>query len=156
MLHTFSCTAYEIADFNYNSLKELGLLTVTEQNTEVEYEWFTTNIETLFNSEELVITNEDGEEYYNIDIGNNELFSFECINFAPGDKIKIITEDNPIPITITIGQTGTYIYEDGSHILKLSICPSGGWGGFSRDISLRTKGYKYRPFDMIASINLHT
>lgn len=155
MLHTFSCTAYEIADFDYNSLKEFGLLTIEDKITEAEYEWFTSNVKTLINSEYLIV-DDDNENYYNVDIGNNQLFSFECINFAPGDKIRITTESNPIPMIITIGQTGTYIYEDGERILSLSICPSGGWGGFSRDISLKTKGYKYRPFDMIASINLHT
>ena len=35
MLHTFSCTAYEVADFTYNNLLDLGFLTPRDTiNTE--------------------------------------------------------------------------------------------------------------------------
>ena len=32
MIHEFTCTAYEIADFNYQSLLDLGILSVNEIN----------------------------------------------------------------------------------------------------------------------------
>ena len=32
MIHEFTCTAYEVADFNYQSLLDLGILTVNEAN----------------------------------------------------------------------------------------------------------------------------
>jgi hypothetical protein len=52
MLHTFTCTAYEIADFDYNSLKELGLLTVQDPTNELEFEWFSSNIIDLVDLDE--------------------------------------------------------------------------------------------------------
>jgi hypothetical protein len=37
MLHTFTCTAYEVADYTYENLKALNLLELNQVETEYEF-----------------------------------------------------------------------------------------------------------------------
>lgn len=148
MIHEFSCTAYEIADFNYQSLKDLGLLTVEEIN-EHEVQWYSRNIKDILKSEE---TN----GWYRLDLEDKEVLGFTITGCYPGDKINIITSDSPLPIQIDIGVTGVYTYDLGRPVVGISILPVTDIGDFSRTITLNTQGYTYQKFDTIASIAMHT
>ena len=150
MIHEFTCTAYEVADFNYQSLLDLGILTINEAN-EIEKQWFSKNINEIFTPE-----NKQSNGYYPIDLENKDLTEFQCTGFAPGDIIKIMTKESAIPIQITIGTTGTYIYDEGRTILSIAILPSTLEGDFSRNILLGTQGYSNQKFDTVASINTYT
>ena len=152
MLHTFSCTAYEIAEFNYDSLIEFGLLKIEEPNT-LETQWNSYNIVNLLQDSS---NNIDEEGYYLVDLDDKIINSFSCTGFAPGDKIKLIIKDKPEPIIITIGQTGSYIYEDAEPILSISILPIKNTQDLPRDLFFETLGYTYQKFDMISSINMYT
>lgn len=150
MLHTFSATAYEIAEFSYESLIEFGLLNV-EEPSELETQWVSYNIKDLLKN-----SIADREGYYLVEINNQQIKSFSCTGFAPGDKIKLIISENSTPLIITIGQTGTYIYENAEPIISISILPQNNTKDFPRDLFFETLGYTYQKFDMIASINMKT
>ena len=153
MLHEFTCTAYEIADFNYVSLVNLGLLSVTNPQKR-EYTWVSYNIKDLFDSS--LITSSEGDQYYMINLEEKELSGFSCSGFAPGDKIRIVIADQIEPIIITIGQTGSYIYENSKSILSLGIMPQNNTEDFPRSFLLALKGYINQGFDTIASMSTHT
>ena len=150
MIHEFTCTAYEVADFDYQSLRDLGLLTIQDPN-EIEKTWFSKDISTLFNEE-----NKGSNGYYTLDTENREIVGFQCTGFAPGDKIQIMIKDAAVPLEITIGATGTYIYDEGKSIISIAILPMNDTGDFSRNVLLASEGYSYQRFDTIASISTHT
>ena len=155
MIHTFSCTAYEIAEFNYESLIELGLLTINEPES-LEFQWESQNIEFFLSSSSQGIQDNNGDIYYSVDVGEKEIYGFSCTGFLPGDKIKILIKDEPTPIIITIGQTGSYIYENAAPIINFSVCPLPKTESSSRDLFFKLMGYNYQKFDLIASMNLFT
>ena len=150
MIHEFTCTAYEIADFNYQSLRDLGILSV-EDISEVETQSFTRTIKDLLDANEKT---QDG--YYKLNLDDKELAGFQCTGFAPGDKIRILVADSPTPIDITIGTSGTYIYDEGKNIVTILFAPTDTDGDFPRNILLSTEGYTNQWFDTIASISTHT
>lgn len=150
MIHEFTCTAYEVADFNYQSLSSLGLLNIDFTN-EFERQWFTRNLNEIFTD-----TNKSSDGYYNLNLENKDIVNFECTGFAPGDKIKIIFKDSTDPLYVNIGTTGTYIYDEGKIIIGISVLPITKIGSFSRSITLSTQGYTSQQFDTIASIQTHT
>ena len=152
MIHEFTCTAYEIADFNYQSLLDLGILSVNEIN-EIEQQWFTKDTSSLFAPENYnTVTG-----YYNLNLDNKDLVGFQCTGFAPGDKIRITIKGQAVPTEIMIGTTGTYIYDEGKPIVGIAILPiDEDLGDFPRTVLLATSGYANQPFDTIASINTHT
>lgn len=152
MIHEFSCTAYEIADFNYQSLLSLGILSINEIN-EIEQQWFSRKINEL-----LIDKNYNANtKYYDIDLENKDVNGFQCTGFAPGDKIRILVKGEAVPTEITIGTTGTYIYDEGKTIVSISILPiDEEFGDFPRTILLATSSYANQKFDTIASINTHT
>ena len=149
MIHSFQCTAYEIADFNYETLLALGLLKV-EDIIQEEFLWTTQDIKNLFE------TKPDKNDFYTLDLDNKKVSSFSCIGFAPGDQIRIIFADSVIPLYITIGTTGTYLYDDSREIVDIAIKPADDPGDFARAIQITSKGYINEKFDTIAAINLHT
>ena len=145
MLHEFTSTAYEIADFNYQSLVNLGLLTFSEID-DTSMQW-----SSLLMSD---LDKEQDENSYSISFKNKELTNFQCINFMPGDKIIVTFSDTTEQLEIIINNTGTYIYDGGKPVYSLKIYPrTDGAGDFSRSILLQTKEYNYQEFDTISSVS---
>lgn len=144
MLHEFTCTAYEVADFNYSSLIDLGFLSTSTNENDSEIQWSTKTLNELKK-------NEAGE--YIVNLENKELTKFECIHFKPGDRIFISFSDTSDTLDIMIGTTGTYIYEKSKPIAGLRIIPVDDSDGFSRSITLQTKEYNYQEFDTISSVS---
>ena len=150
MIHEFNCTAYEVADFDYNSLKELGLLKIQAPD-ETEVQYFSKNIKDILSSE-----NTNG--WYVLEsLENKEIINFELTNFAPGDKISVTTEDAALPIEITIGTSGSYIYKGGKKVINISFMPVNNLSqDFDRTITITSQGYTSQQFDTIASTSIET
>lgn len=150
MIHEFTCTAYEIADFNYQNLLDLGLLNIESFN-EIEKHWFSKEAKNIF-----VSTNKNSDGYYSLDLENKEIIGVQFTGFEPGDRIQITTKDSATPMEVIIGTTGTYIYDEGISIVGISILPLHLEGNFSRSVLLASQGYGYQRFDTMASISTYT
>lgn len=104
MLHTFSATAYEIADYTYKNLSELNLISVGDPTTK-QLRWETVELDKAG----------IGQEGKNILRYKAVSLRFE--GMIPGDKIYIndgitrIDDDgtNTLGFYVTIGVTGSYI-----------------------------------------------
>lgn len=92
MLHTFSCTAYEIADFTYDNLKYYNFISSEE-----------------INKNNILHT-------YSIDLAGkkkNSIINFNSSEFSkltelnPGDRFNLLFDDGT-SLDITIGLTGKY------------------------------------------------
>ena len=97
MLHTFNCTAYEIADFTYDVLNKYNFIHLIDP--EVSYLRFKT-----INFYDTV----DGKIIYKHgQINNLPAVTARIDNMMPGDMLEII-KNNGDKETITIGVTGSY------------------------------------------------
>ena len=86
MLHTFSATAYEVAEYNYENLNKNNMIKIEEPSTE-NYYWKTIIIEDMGSDEKLTIEG---------------VSSFSLEGAVLGDMITIDGE------TVVIGTTGSY------------------------------------------------
>lgn len=111
MLHTFSTTATEIDDFNYQNLNKYSLISISEPEIK-QLRWKTINIRELINS--LVEKDEiDVKKDTWISIGTeNNIKSIQCLDMIPGDRIKIsFNAADKDECIIQIGTTGAYYME---------------------------------------------
>ena len=115
MLHTFSSTAYEIAECNYTTLGEMGFITIEDQNVEsLQWETF-----------EFVSRDKDGKLVY-AESGENLLEAgiqartLRIDNMMPGDVITVgfSNGDNQ---NIKIGITGSYYIDTGVSISEVKL-----------------------------------
>ena len=106
MIHTFSTTATEIDEFNYQKLNEYSLISAQEPDTK-QLRWKTINIRELININGGV----NGAEWLSIG-GENNIMSIQFIDMIPGDKFKVeFAAGGQEPIEIQIGTTGAYYTE---------------------------------------------
>lgn len=97
MLHTFSCNAYEIAEFNFESLETYGIIDPTE-NIITDTKWATVVLPSIKQSG------------YNVDssgwvlISGDPVYTLQVTDMLPGSKIRLDGE------VIIIGATGIYSY----------------------------------------------
>ena len=106
MIHTFSTTATEIDEFNYQKLNEYGLISATEPDTK-QLRWKTVNIRELINADGGV----NGVEWLSIG-GENNIMSIQFIDMIPGDRFKVeFAAGGQEPLEIQIGTTGAYYIE---------------------------------------------
>ena len=110
MLHSFSSTAYEIAECNYSNLNSFNFITVEEPEI-TQTRWATIN---LFEKS----SKEIFEERIQLLPDQHLATSIHFQDMMPGDKIYIDNE------AIVIGPTGTYYVNTGSNIYSIEI-PSG-------------------------------
>ena len=104
MLHTFSATAYEIADYTYKNLSELNLISVGDPTTK-QLRWETVELD------------KEGVGQEGKNILRYKAVSLRFEGMIPGDKIYIndgitrIDDDgtNTLGFYVTIGVTGSYI-----------------------------------------------
>ena len=115
MLHTFSCTAYEIASYDDKTLLNMGLTGSNELAAERAVEYITT--------EELLpyLINYSGEDEWtdNILDSTRKPTNIKFYNMVAGDKIKLITKDSEQ--VIIIGATGAYAAEGLTQINMIKL-----------------------------------
>jgi len=110
MLHTFNCTAYEIAEYNYTNLNSYNLITTSDPTTE-QLRWETIELDKAG----------IGDPYKNI--LNYKAVSLHFENMIPGDRVYINdgiehivigengNEYKQIGYELVIGVTGSYIVD---------------------------------------------
>jgi len=99
MLHTFSATAYEIAEYSYKNLNELGLISIGDPTTK-QLRWETIELsKTGLGSNRNII--------------NYNAVSLRFEGLIPGDKLYIKVEDKneSYDLDVIIGATGSYIID---------------------------------------------
>lgn len=106
MIHTFSTTATEIDDFNYQKLNEYNLISAHEPDTK-QLRWKTVNLRELINANGGI----NAVPWLSIG-GENNIMSIQCLDMIPGDSIKIsYGAPKYEERTIQIGTTGAYYVE---------------------------------------------
>lgn len=106
MIHTFSTTATEIDEFNYQKLNEYSLISASEPDTK-QLRWKTVNIRDLINNSGGV----NGVDWISIG-GENNIMSIQFIDMIPGDRFKVeFAAGGQEPLEIQIGTTGAYYIE---------------------------------------------
>jgi hypothetical protein len=103
MLHTFTSTSYEIADYNYDVLKNMGFIKPEEQNNE-RLQWKTIE----FTGEAISLTDLKAR-------------TVRFDNMYPGAIVKIRLENTTIFQEIKIGATGSYYVDLGIAIKDIEI-----------------------------------
>lgn len=111
MLHTFSTTATEIDDFNYQKLNEYNLISTNEPDTK-QLRWKTINIRELINTNiDSLSENQQLPPMLSIG-GENNIKSIQFIDMMPGDRFEILfSAPETEPLSIQIGATGAYYME---------------------------------------------
>ena len=105
MLHSFSCTAYEVDEYNYEKLNSYGITTTnTPEETQLKFKTITLTKENLTTNN--LITND-----YAVTIRFEQM--------RPGDEVEIQTESGSQKIVI--GATGTYLVDVGTKIFSASL-----------------------------------
>lgn len=152
MIHEFTSTAYEIADYTQQNLNNLGIININN------------NLSITPHYSSIFINQDDfnSYEFLPLSLGSLELTDIEFLNFMPGDEIKLILKTTPDPLIIKIGQTGTYLYHQGENILGvyLKLCqdrinniyPT----DFQRQVNITGLTSSTQKFDAISNISLHT
>lgn len=108
MLHTFTCTAYEVADFNYENLQSFNLLDVNNLSTSYLLQ------ETKQFAEYSIDRNGEYQIIYkdfNGAVNDYTAISVKFFDMRPGTPIQL-TFMNGISETIIIGLSGCYEIED--------------------------------------------
>ena len=117
MLHTFTATAYEIAEFSVENLIDKGLIKIDDLSNEITG-WRTVILEDA----------QDRYEVQDSTFGVNILHSVPATSarfegMLPGDQIKITLDEqgDNNSFVVVIGATGNYLIELQSNIEILSI-----------------------------------
>lgn len=134
MLHTFSSTAYEIADFNHSTLGDMGFISIADM-TATSLQWETKN---LHNCEPQV---------------NLLTFPARTIRFSdfmPGEVIGIQFKDNDWE-QIKIGVTGSYYVDIGLDIVGVQL--------YERHLGAGSMTYSYEytkvpKFETVENVNV--
>ena len=112
MLHTFSTTAYEIADYNYKELNNYNFLSVKDPSKQ-QMRW-----ETI----QFAYSNNDGTVSYapsNTKLNNHVAAVVRLQDMMPGDLVSF---DGNV---IAIGATGNYYVDTGTSITDIRLVSSG-------------------------------
>lgn len=138
MLHTFTATAYEVADFNYSNLNSFGFISIDDPEVQL-LRFETVNLGTYYKDTSGNIIYHYGNR--NISISDNikgegspinshpvQMIRFTDMN--PGSKLLVTLEgSNQTPQEIQIGVTGSYNIDLGVPIKEIyfgeNVIPSG-------------------------------
>ena len=157
MLHTFTCKAYEIDDYNYDNLNKYGLLEVSNQ-IRYQMRWATV---------ELAPVNEKGEvEYFTgqVNIGNNygemtlrPVYHINVSEMMPGTYF-LVGESEENCQKIYIGTTGAYEINVTEPYAYVAIPEKDEMGNPVEWTGQITYGYKSQVtslFDLITNVTIN-
>lgn len=139
MLHTFNCTASEIAPFDYDTLERYGFISVNEINN-IIYKWRTI-LCSEYNRATGYVEYKEGELLRT----GETAYSVRITDMVPGTFLYIGEEK------IVIGATGSYIISSGQPITSIRI-PEG--HKINGSIEIRYRDVYYTQFDKIRGIYL--
>ena len=144
MLHTFSTTASEIADFNYDELNKYGFINVDDP--EVPYmRWMTVNFAEPQSNGTVV--------YKEGQVNRHPAVTVRLDNFLPGDTIEFRTFKHPDNVyeEISIGVTGSYYIDIGVEITEIRV-PEG--KKYSGSMTYSYYSIQQNAFNKIANVNI--
>lgn len=106
LLHTFTSTAYEIADFNYETLNKMRIIDLADQDIK-SLQWETIELKGPYESNQNLLRYKD-------------VVNVRFDNMMPGEVIKI-TFNNGVSEEIKIGVTGSYYIDTGMKISRIEL-----------------------------------
>lgn len=110
MLHTFNCTAYEIADYNYDALNTYNFIHVDDPEAKF-LRFKTVNFYEVNNG---VVSYKHGQ------MNTSPAVTVRIDNMMPGDILHVIKNNGDQEI-ITIGVTGSYYIDLGTEITAIIV-----------------------------------
>lgn len=139
MLHTFSCNAYEMAEFNFSSLETYGIIDPTE-NIITDTKWATILLSDIDN----VGYSADVDGW--VLVSSDPVYTLQITDMVPGSQIKLDGE------LITIGATGAYLYSsEETPINKIYIQETALTQG---SVTTGTKEKNVTMFEQVSDINI--
>lgn len=153
MLHSFTCTAYEIDELSYTNLVKYGIVTPREAYN-FEEQWGNVNIKEVIKKNKpdkdgFILISPEG-------IGMNTI---AISNFAPGDQIKVVYDQDNENI-FTIGVTGNLsLDKDDRTIVKVYIKLNDQittYNDFERELIYSYSASTKTRFDSIAEVKIQT
>lgn len=105
MLHTFTATAYEIAEFSWNNLKNYDFIYTSSPVTR-QIRWETKQIADFDANENMI---------------DYEAVAIKFEGMVPGDELLITSKENNVPEQIIIGITGYYEININANITITSV-----------------------------------
>lgn len=143
MIHTFSATAYEVADATYDNMLKYGFLKLSEPSDYVPL-WETFDLEKGYKKDE------------DIEITFDEsLITFIAEGMSPGDRIDVYYRGGGIE-TIYIGVTGSFNFQNNDRIITKIVVPAIPGRKQVGTISCYFKTTRMTEFDAITDIKLVT
>lgn len=109
MLHTFNCTAYEIATPSYENLNSLNILGFNDISSRQVTQWKTIDLSQYKYKEY--------QNYDNKNILKHYATTIRLYDMEPGQQLTITFDNNHVQ-TIVIGSTGMYRLENEKYTIK--------------------------------------
>lgn len=125
MLHSFTATAYEVADFDYTTLNNFNIISVSEPNN-VQLRWASVPLSTFepkYEDSRYQMGTDGSDIWY----ARGELLnhaSARTVRFTdmlPGSLVYFTQEGDVSETSIVIGATGTYMLETGLDITSIRV-----------------------------------
>lgn len=116
MLHTFSSTAYEVANYNYETLSSFGFIDGSapeEKEVRTVISWASVELLPYLNNSGSLFTE-------NLLIDNRQALDIDLTGLLPGDQVQITYADGNQNI-IVIGATGSYKATNISPITSIQL-----------------------------------
>jgi hypothetical protein len=148
MLHTFSCTAYEIAEHNFANLIKLGLIELPPSNTtSLRVGQISPKTLTLLSENDLKALYPDFSLHNNT-INMPASYGVNITEATPGTRVGLNFANGLSEVVIEIGDTGTYYVQINEHPLTSIRLAKGKWD----DAKITFNYYDDTPSDTFSSI----
>lgn len=148
MLHTFSCTAYEIAECNFTNLIKLGLITLPASDTTSLKVGQIMPIALMSSSPEDLQSNYPDFTVNDNIIGLPSVYQANITYATPGTIIGLNFANGQGVVSVEIGGTGSYYVQTNEHPLVSISLISGNWD----DAKLTFSYYDDTPVDTFSKV----
>lgn len=142
MLHTFTSTAYEVAEFNYENLNEMNFISLKDPEVPT-LRWETANFYTIA---------ADGTRTLKAQINDYVVETARFNDLMPGDTIKLTFENGDEQV-IQIGVTGSYYIDTGMAIRKVE--PGDYFSSYNASMTYSYYSTQSNVFDKIADVEVN-
>lgn len=148
MLHTFSCTAYEIAECNFTNLIDLGLITLpASDTTSLKVGQIMPAVLMRADAETLQLNYPDFTVSSNV-IGLPSVYQANITYATPGTVIGLNFANGQGVVSVEIGGTGSYYVQANEYPLVSVSLISGSWD----DAKLTFSYYDDTPVDTFSKV----